>query len=149
MLHLPPEKYLINLDHDIQSINDIHSRWLCLNHVNAMKSHMMEKMLNGIRCDELSTVVVTVRAHSNKYEKDFDTIVNFLTQYFDKTAPTLSVKIASVGQNRPAKWQKISTTYGTFKGKIELKKYSKEDYDSMSMAQQQQLCMLQKKARLI
>ena len=37
----------------------------------------------------------------------------------------------------------------TFKGKIELKKYSREEYTSMSMAQHQQLYELQKNARLI
>ena len=42
-----------------------------------------------------------------------------------------------------------STTHDTFKGKIELKKYSREEYDSMSMAQHQQLYELQKKTRLI
>ena len=36
-----------------------------------------------------------------------------------------------------------------FNEKIELKKYSREEYDSMSMAQHQQLCKLQKKAVLI
>ena len=42
-----------------------------------------------------------------------------------------------------------STTHDTFKGKIELKKYSREEYDSMSMAQHQQLHELWKKTGLI
>ena len=29
-------------------------------------------LLNGIRCDKLSTVVAAVRAHPDKYEKDFE-----------------------------------------------------------------------------
>ena len=37
-------------------------------------------LLNGIRCDKLSTEVTTVRAHPDKYKKDFDTVVTFLTQ---------------------------------------------------------------------
>ena len=37
-------------------------------------------LLNGIRCDKLSTAVAAVRAHPDKYEKDFDTVVVFLTQ---------------------------------------------------------------------
>ena len=61
----------------------------------------------------------------------------------------MSAKVASVMQTRPAKWQKINTSHGTFKGKIELKKYSREEYDSKSMVQHQQLYKLQKKARLI
>ena len=70
-------------------------------------------------------------AHPDRYEKDFDAIVTFLSQYIDKKAPTPSVKVASVGQNKPAKWQKTITTCGTFNGKIELKKYSRKEYDSM------------------
>ena len=71
----------------------------------------------------MSTAVVAVRAHPDKHEKAFDAAVTFLTQYIDKRAPTHSVKVASVGQSRPAKRQKTSTTHGTFKGKIELNKY--------------------------
>ena len=59
------------------------------------------------------------------------------------------MKVASVMKTRPAKWQKTSTSCGTFKGKIKLKKYSREEYDSLSMAQHQQLYELKKKARLI
>ena len=61
----------------------------------------------------------------------------------------MSAKVESVMHTRPAKWQKINTSPGTFKGKIELKKYSREEYDSKSMVQHQQLYKLQKKARLI
>ena len=102
-------------------------------------------LLNGIRCDKLSTAVTAVRAHSDKYKKDLDSVVTFLTQYIDKRAPTLSVKVASVMQTRPAKWHKTNASYGTFKGKIELKKYTQEEYESMSTAQHQQLHNLQKK----
>ena len=97
----------------------------------------------------MSTAVATVRTHPNKYEKDFDAVVTFLSQYIDKIAPTPSVKVASVGQNRPTKWQKTITIHGTFKEKVELKKYFKEENDSMSMAQHQNLYKLPKKARLI
>ena len=38
---------------------------------------------------------------------------------------------------------------GSFKGKIKLKKYSREEYNSMSTAQRQQLYELKKKAGLI
>ena len=60
-------------------------------------------MLKGIRCDKLSTAVVTISAHSDKYEKDFDAVVAFLTQYNDKRAPTIIVKVASVSHTRPIK----------------------------------------------
>ena len=56
-------------------------------------------LLNGIRCDKLSTAVATIRAHPDKYDKDFDAVVAFLTQYIDKRAPTPSMKVASVSQN--------------------------------------------------
>ena len=49
------------------------------------------------------TAIATIRAHPDKYEKDFDAAVAFLTQYVNKRAPTLSVKVVSVGQTRPAK----------------------------------------------
>ena len=96
----------------------------------------------------MSKAVIAVRTHPDKYKKDFDAVVVFLTQYINKRAPILSVKIASVGQVRPSKWQKTNTTHHTFKGKVELMKYYKEEYDSMSMAQHQQLYELQKKPGL-
>ena len=75
-------------------------------------------LLNDIRCDKLSTAVTAVRVQSNKYEKDFDAVVTFLTQYIDKRAPTASVKVVSVTQTRPVKQQKTNASHVTFKGKI-------------------------------
>ena len=46
----------------------------------------VQYLFKGIRCDKLSTIVTTVRAHPDKYGKDFDTVVPFLTQYIDKRA---------------------------------------------------------------
>ena len=86
-------------------------------------------LLNSIRCNKLSTAVTTVRAHPDKYEKDFDTVVTFLTQSTDKRSPTPSVMVASIMQTRPAKWKKSNASHGTFRGKIKLKKYSREEYD--------------------
>ena len=40
----------------------------------------VQYLLNGIRCDELSTAVAKVRAHPDRYEKDFDAVVTFLPQ---------------------------------------------------------------------
>ena len=97
----------------------------------------------------MSTAVTTVRAHPAKYKKDVDAVVAFLTQHIDKRSPTPSVKVASVEQNKPAKRQKTNASCCTFKRKIELKKYSREEYDSMSMTQHHQLYELQKKVRLI
>ena len=37
-------------------------------------------LLNCIRCDKMSTAVATVKAHPDKYEKEFDTVVTFLSQ---------------------------------------------------------------------
>ena len=72
-------------------------------------------LLNGIRCDKLSTAVAAVRVHPDRYKKNFDKVVSFLTQYIDKKALTPSVKVASVAQTRPVKWQKTSATCDTFK----------------------------------
>ena len=58
----------------------------------------VQYLLNGIRCDKLSTAVMAVRAQLDKYEKDFDTVVAFLIQYIDKRAPNPSMKVASVDQ---------------------------------------------------
>ena len=69
--------------------------------------------------------------------------------YIDKKAITPSVEVASVTQTRPAKRQKTNASCGTFRAKIELKKYSREEYDLMVAAQCQQLYMLWKKAELI
>ena len=59
------------------------------------------------------------------------------------------MKVAFVTQTRPTKWQKTSASCSTFREKIELKEYTQEDYDSMLVAQHQELYELQKKARLI
>ena len=78
--------------------------------------------MNGIWHDKLSTAVATVRVHPNENEKDYDGIFTFLIHYINKRAQTLSVMVTFIGQTRPAMQQKTSTTHGTFKGKIELKK---------------------------
>ena len=82
----------------------------------------------------MSTAIATVRAHPDKYEKEFDAVVVFLTQYINKRTPRPSVKVASVGQNRPTKWLRTSTTHGIVKEKIELKNCSREEYDSVLIA---------------
>ena len=66
----------------------------------------------------MSTAVATVKAQPDKCEKDFDTVVTFITQYIDKRTPTPSVKVAAFAQTRLAKRMKTSTSHGTFKGKI-------------------------------
>ena len=57
----------------------------------------------------MSTAVTPVRAHPDKYEKDFNIVVAFLTQHIDKKAPMPSLLRGACD--------------GTFRGKIELKKY--------------------------
>ena len=81
----------------------------------------------------MSTAVVSVRVYPDKYKMNFDAVVTIITHYIDKKGPTTSVKVASVSQTRPAKWQEMSAICGTFKGKIELKNYSRKEYDSISM----------------
>ena len=97
----------------------------------------------------MPTTVAAVRAQPDKYEKDFDAVVASLTHYIDKKAPTPSVKVASVTHTKPAKRQKTSTSCSTFRGEIELKKYSREEYDSISAAKCQQLNELYKRTGLI
>ena len=97
----------------------------------------------------MSTAVATERAHPEKYEKNFNAVVAVLTQYIDKRASTPSVRAASVTKTRYARQQKTSASCGTFKGKIDLKKYSREEFNLMSAAQCKQLYELQKKAGLV
>ena len=59
------------------------------------------------------------------------------------------MKVESVTQNRPAKWQKNNASNGAFKGKIKLKKYYREEYDTILTTQHQQLYQLPKKAGLV
>ena len=101
-------------------------------------------LLNGTRCDKLSTAVTIVRTDPDKNKKNFDTVVTFLTQYIEKNVPTPSVNVVFAGQTRPAKLHKTSTIDGTFKRMIELKKYSRKEYHSMLITQHQQLYELQK-----
>ena len=79
-------------------------------------------LLNGIRYDKLSTAVAAIRVQPDKYKKDFNTLVTFLSQGIDKKAPSLSVKVAYASQNRSTKQKKANATCGTIKGKFELKK---------------------------
>ena len=51
----------------------------------------------------MSTAVAAVREHPDRYGKDFDAVVAFLSQYIYRKASTPSVKVASVTQTRPAK----------------------------------------------
>ena len=97
----------------------------------------------------MSTAIATVRAHPDKYKKDFNAVITFLTQYIGKRVPTLSVMVAPFMQTRPVKQQNTKASLGTFKRKIRLKKYPREEYDSMLMAQHQQLYEHWKKAGLI
>ena len=41
-------------------------------------------LLNDIMCDKLSTAVTTERVYPDKFEKDFDSLVIFLTQCLHK-----------------------------------------------------------------
>ena len=87
----------------------------------------VQYLLNGIRCNELSTAVVTGRVHQNKYKREFDRVVAFLTQYINKRTPLTNIKVVFVGQIRPAKRQMTSASNGMFKGKFKLKKYSRKN----------------------
>ena len=44
----------------------------------------VQHLLNGIGYDQFSTAVTTLRTHPDTDEKDFDTVVTFLTHYIDK-----------------------------------------------------------------
>ena len=44
----------------------------------------------------MPTAVVTIRAHLDKYEKDFDAVVAFLMHYVNKQGPTPSIMAALV-----------------------------------------------------
>ena len=74
----------------------------------------------------MSAAVTTVKAHWDRYEKDFYAVVANGDQQW-----------ASITQNRPAKWQKTSEVHSTFKERIELKKYLMEEYNAMLMEQKQ------------
>ena len=89
----------------------------------------------ALGCDKFLTKITTLKAYPDKYEKDFNAVVTYLTQYINKRGPTPSNNVAFIAQTRPAKQQKISTVHGTFKGKIALKKYSTDEYNSMLTAQ--------------
>ena len=94
-------------------------------------------------------MVLDVTSYPQQSMQSGCTKVTFLTQYIDKRAPTVSVKVTSIMQTRPAKQQKTNTRCGAIKGKIQLKKYAGVDYDSISMGQHQQLYKLWKKTGLI
>ena len=104
--------------------------------------------MNGVRCDKLATAAVAAFVTQDINKKaPTAAVAAFVTQDIKK-APIPSLKVASVAQTRPAKWQRTSAIHVTFKWMIKLKKYSKEEYDSM-LSHHQQLYELQKKARLM
>ena len=78
--------------------------------------------------------IAVCRKSPDRYQKDFDACFAYLSQYVEKNRPMTGIKVVSVAQPRPAKWQ-CTETNGTFKGKVELHKYSKDEYPSMSSAQ--------------
>ena len=41
-------------------------------------------VLNGIKCDKLSTAVATAKVQQDEYKKDFDVVVTFLSQDIKK-----------------------------------------------------------------
>ena len=53
-------------------------------------------LLNGIRCDKLSMVTAEVKIHIDKYEKDFNIVVTYFTQYIDEQGPTPSVTVVFI-----------------------------------------------------
>ena len=93
----------------------------------------------------MSTVIATVRASPARYEIDFNACDAYLSQCFEKQRLRTSVKIASFAQFTPAK-QQHTQTHGTFKRKIQLHKYLRDKYESMSSVQRQQLHELQHNA---
>ena len=103
--------------------------------------------LSSIRCDKLFTAVITVKVDPVKYEKDFNAVAPSLTLYIDKRAQTISVNVASVVQPDMLRGRRPALHMAPSK-MIELKKYSQEEYDSMSTAQHQQCYELQKNAGL-
>ena len=67
---------------------------------------LMVLYLMNCMSDKLTTVVNAVRVHSDKYENVFNAVIALLILHIDKRAPMQSVKVTSVGQTRPANWQK-------------------------------------------
>ena len=51
----------------------------------------------------MPTTVITVNAHPDRYEKNFDTVVVYLSQYLKKQGPSLSVKVVSTTKVKPTK----------------------------------------------
>ena len=78
-------------------------------------------LLNGIRCDNISTAVV--EAHPDRYKMDFNSFIFYLLHCVEKCGPITSFKVVSIAQSRPAKKQKTSEACGIFDGRIKLKKY--------------------------
>ena len=58
-----------------------------------------------IRCDRISSVVASYRSHTDKYEKNCDSVVVYLLQCVGKQGQTISVKVSSTAEERSAKKQ--------------------------------------------
>ena len=99
-------------------------------------------LLNFILCDKLSKGITTVRAYQINMRR-------IKCDILTSTYHPMSVKDGSVTQTKHAKKQKTSPAHSTFKEKIELKKYSIEEYDSMSIAQWQHFYELLHKTGLL
>ena len=56
-------------------------------------------LINGIKCDKISIAIFAVKAYPDKYEKNFDAVVAYLSQYVEKGGLTMSVIVVSITQS--------------------------------------------------
>ena len=59
-----------------------------------------------MKCNNLSNPIVTICANHDKFEKDFDVIVAYLSQYTNKRG---KIFVAAVHQKRPQKHEKMTS----------------------------------------
>ena len=85
-------------------------------------------LMNDMRCNKRSTVIVTARSHPDKCEKDFNAVVTYLLQCIEKGRPIPSIMVVSITQTRPVERQKIREANDTFKGQNDVKEYSRSGY---------------------
>ena len=83
------------------------------------------------------------------HEKHFDAVFPYLLEFIQKWGITMNVKVTFIAPSRSANRQNTSEPYGTFKRMMNLKKYSMEEYNSMSAANKPQLFEVRHKAKLI
>ena len=83
-------------------------------------------LISGIRYDKFFSVVVTVRAPRDKYERDFDAVIDYFFAIHLTAMTNAEHQSWFIIQAKLDEWQTTSSAHSTFKGNMELRNTPKK-----------------------